>query len=146
MRTTVLIAAWLGLVVPLPLLAQQSCQEIDAVLLQCSNGEGITGEPPSCFCDGNAVEPLELTCAVNFACPDSGLVGSGTWPECFCRVAEETTPGGRGDEGPDGPSPGVDLGGTETCEQFFECPSGAEMEVIGGQCACTLVMLPAVEE
>lgn len=126
--------------------AQQTCAEIDLVRLECPDLKTVSGEPPACSCNGVPIDPpLEPTCERNYGCPDNSYVGTGNWPECGCRKVKEGSPppgGGNGAEGAPG-GIGTSLGGSDTCEQFFECPSGSEMEVSGGQCRCTLVMLPA---
>lgn len=144
----ILAAIWALLFVP-QASAQQRCDEIDAVILQCAPDRMITGDPPNCACDGVPVDPpLELTCERNFGCPGPTEIATGEWPECGCVVPETEPPtgGGSGGGGMEGPGPGVSLGGVDTCEMFFECPSGAEMTVEGGRCSCTLVMLPQSKE
>lgn len=130
--------------------AQQSCEEIEAVILRCPDPTLISGSPPSCACNGVPVEPLELTCAINFGCPTGDQIGFGDWPECSCRTVDDTGSGGSGGSG-GGNGGGIGgvgggLGGAATCEQFLECPSGSHMEVLGGQCSCVIVMLPAIKE
>lgn len=129
--------------------AQQTCAEINAVTLQCAPDRMISGAPPNCACEGVPIDPpLELTCERNFGCPGSGEVGTGEWPECGC-VAPDAGPepgGGTTNGGPEGPGPSPGLGGAHTCEMFLECPSGSTMEVHGGKCTCTLVMLPQIRE
>jgi hypothetical protein len=122
--------------------AQQTCREIEAVLLQCPEGGNIiSGDPPYCFCEGLPVEPLKLTCEVNFACPSASYVAFGDFPECGCRPKEG------GGTIPDGNIlPGPDPISVDICKQYLECPSGAQMQVMGGQCACSLVMLPEFKD
>ena len=135
-----------------PAFGQQTCQEIDAVTIHCEDPSLISGEPPNCFCDAIPVDPpLELTCERNFGCADQSHVGAGEWPECWCVSVKDGQGGGVGGGGGDGGGGGLagvggGLGGAATCEQFLECPSGSKMEVHGGLCSCTLVMLPAVKE
>ena len=130
---------------------QQLCQDIDAVLLQCPKANSISGKPPNCFCDGVPVQPpLKLTCERNFGCADSAHVGAGEWPKCWCQKGRSGggSSGGGSSGGGNGGIGGVGagLGGVATCEQFLECPSGSKMEVQGGLCTCTLVMLPQTKE
>jgi hypothetical protein len=92
-----------------------------------------------------------LTCAVNFGCATDQEVGFGDWPECGCSPIEEaggtsTLGGGDGTPGEIGLGVGGGLGGVPTCEEFFDCPSGAKMEVQHGRCSCTLIMLPEFRE
>lgn len=141
----------LASVISIPALAQQSCQKLDAVVINCPDASKISGEPPNCFCNGKPIDqPLELTCERNFACPDSSSAGAGKFPECWCRKLKTGGNGGGGGSGGGNGSGtgsiGGSLGGAETCSQFFECPSGSKMEVQNGQCTCTLVMLPTVKE
>ena len=140
-----------GLLALTPASGQQTCQQIDAVTLQCPNPESISGEPPNCFCDGAPIDSLELTCARNFGCPDATFVGEGNFPECWCRKLEDTgdtgTTGSTGGGTDTGTGPiGSSLGGADTCAQFFECPQGAEMVVEVGQCFCEARYAPAVKE
>ncbi|MGV3491069.1 MAG: hypothetical protein ACO1OG_07070 [Devosia sp.] len=127
-----------------PAAAQQSCAEIEAVILQCSPDGEITGESPACACNGAPVEQLELTCERNYGCTSTSFVGDGEWPNCACVPVNATPdgPGGPGSEGSPEPGPQTDLGGAATCEAFFECPQGAEMEVRDGRCTCSIIMLP----
>ncbi len=126
-----------------PAEAQQTCAEIDAVVLQCPDPAGISGAPPLCQCEGIPVDPLELTCAANFGCASGDEVANGDWPDCACSAPGPGSGGGGPDSGL--PGPGVELGGGATCDAFFECPQGAEMEVIGGRCSCTIIVLPEVK-
>ena len=144
---TMVLSAMIVLFVAVPLKAQQTCQEVDAVNLLCSDPSLISGEPPSCFCDGVPVETLELSCAMNFGCPTSDLVGEGEWPECWCRgkAAGGGGTGGGGNGGGSG-SVGGGLGGVDVCSAFFVCPSGTSMAVDAGQCACEQIMQPAIRE
>ena len=142
------VAFGLALVLAQPALSQQTCQEIEAVILACPESDAIFGDPPSCHCAGLPIEPLELTCPVNFGCPMPAQVASGHWPSCTCPAPDEIVvdPGSGGDGGGTGTGVGAGLGGSDVGEQFLECPSGAEMEVLGGQCTCTLIMWPEFEE
>jgi hypothetical protein len=146
--TIVTAALFSALLAAAPVTAQQTCAEIEAVILACSPDREISGEPPSCACDGVPVEPLELTCERNFGCPVSTEIGNGEWPNCACVPAQSQPDGssGTGNGGSPDIGPSTSLGGSHTCEMFFECPSGAEMEVEEGRCTCTLVMLPQFKE
>src|SRR5262249_53939486 len=107
--------------------AQQTCQEIDAVVLQCPDVNKISGDPPDCFCDAAFIRPpLELSCDRNYGCGNDSFVGAGDWPECFCRKKRDVQqPGsnGGGESIPGAGTIGGSLGGVETCKEFFECPS-----------------------
>ena len=145
LRSLVLAASLWATLTPTAPAAQQSCEEVEAVVLQCARPEGISGQPPACFCEGERVENLELSCEVNFGCATSEEVGFGTWPACDCRSREEIVPPGTGPEEPQ-PGPNVEAGGVDVCKQFFQCPAQASMAVRSGQCVCVLEMLPAFTE
>ena len=133
-----------------PVTAQQTCQEVEAVILQCPDNQGILRRAAVLQAAmGCRWDPLDLTCEVNFGCPGIDEVGVGEWGACACVQAEAAGPGpgnGGGGNGGGIAVVGGGLGGVPTCQQFLECPSGSHMEVHDGQCTCRLEMLPAFKD
>jgi hypothetical protein len=126
--------------------AQESCAQIEAVILACQPPGVIFGDPPFCQCDGLKVEKLELTCEANFGCPNETYVGFGDWPNCGCRAKDEpVVVGPETDITVEAPEPetfiGASEGGDAVCQQFFSCPGGTMM-VQNGRCTCMAQMLP----
>lgn len=116
----------------------QSCLRV----INCPEDQIAVGDPPDCSCQPIVSRRGPPTCEANFGCADARQVAAGDWPDCRCRSLETPVP----DRGSGrGPQPGVDFGGTATCDAFFDCPTGFEMTVIDARCLCQGEMLPAFE-